>query len=402
MSKNGWYIIGGACLLMILIFFSFFTLENEPDVNWYQRNNFADEQAYGYTSFISLLEAKYDDQEIMLGGSIDQALKYGQAGDLLIIINPWVSLNLDTLDRYLSEGQKVLVITNKIVSGEVDYFQGLVIPETKSIEDSCLTYTILDKEENTKEGKYCYYFKDMDQPKKTTLNHYPITYLSDSWESITEDSYYSTGVKHKEYEYFMCHVEPLMFSNIGVYQDDFLMYFNALFRDLNPRKIRLTTSNYMAGNEVDHDEAAQEHPLEYIMSQPALKSAYYTLILGVLLYITVGSRRKQRPIKVQNPIKNTSLEYIKAVSDVYLSQGQNEKLIKRQENIFYHFAKTKYFVDKKDTKFIEKLEHKSKVPANHISKILNHFNNIEKGFEFNDRQLFDINGYLNYFYRNCK
>ena len=138
------------------------------------------------------------------------------------------------------------------------------------------------------------------------------------------------------------------------------------------------------------------------MSQPALKAAYYLMIFGVLLYVFFGGKRKQKIIPVTLKNKNTSLEYIETVSQLFYQQGQHEKLVAHMRNIFHHKMQKKFFVAPDNPNYLAILSKKSKISESEFQYVMDRFKNLDDNFDFRGDQLVSLNRRLENIYKEIE
>ena len=164
----------------------------------------------------------------------------------------------------------------------------------------------------------------------------------------------------------------------------------------DPKEIYLIDP--LLNNELYEDQ----NPLDYIMSEPSLKAAYYFLLLGALLFVLFRGKRKQRVIPVIEQNKNTSLEYIDTVSQLFHQQGQHEKLVEHMKNIFYHKMQKKYFIQPGYPDYAKVLAKKSKLPIAELNYVMDRFQNLEDDFSFKEHQLASLNQRLESIYKHIE
>jgi len=141
-----------------------------------------------------------------------------------------------------------------------------------------------------------------------------------------------------------------------------------------------------------------EHPLQFIMSSPPLKTAYYLFVIGLFLYAVFEGRRKQKSIPITDKNENTSLEYIETVSQLFYQQNQHEKLVAHMKSIFFHKMEQKYFIKKDNPEYLAILTKKSKIPKSDLIYILDRFQNLDENYTFKGDQLVGLNKRLEQIY----
>ncbi len=93
------------------------------------------------------------------------------------------------------------------------------------------------------------------------------------------------------------------------------------------------------------NEFISSSPLRFILSNPALKWAWYFILLGLLTFALFTAKRKQRNIPIIKPLTNTTIEFTKSISSLYLSAEDYSDLA--DKIILYALAKIRqnYLLD---------------------------------------------------------
>lgn len=122
---------------------------------------------------------------------------------------------------------------------------------------------------------------------------------------------------------------PLLFTNYGVIDQDnvgFSLRLLSLMKDL---PVVRTEAYCPTLNTIE------QSPLRYFLSQPPLRWAIYLTILGALLFLFLGGRRRQRVIPIEKEPENRSLEFIRLVGTLYYHSRERRSLVARK---FIYFA----------------------------------------------------------------
>lgn len=117
-----------------------------------------------------------------------------------------------------------------------------------------------------------------------------------------------------------------------------------------------------------------------IFRYKSLRFAWYTLIIGLILYLIFYGKRKQRIVPVIEPVKNTTVEYVETVGNLYYQEKNHTQLLNKQINYALYYIRTEYRISTNDlnTDFISKLQQKTLANEEDIKKFvhfINHFNN---------------------------
>jgi len=90
-----------------------------------------------------------------------------------------------------------------------------------------------------------------------------------------------------------------------------------------------------------------------------------------LLYLIFRAKRRQRVIPVNEPVTNTSLEFIDTIGRLYFQKGNPRQLILQKMKYLQNFIKNRYGlnVQEWDAKFMDRLSQKSNVPRDLLERI---------------------------------
>lgn len=148
------------------------------------------------------------------------------------------------------------------------------------------------------------------------------------------------------------HASPEMFSNYSFLKMNNGDYVSGVLSNLHGNKI-LWFNNYK------RDRNEQEYSLlSYIMSQPALKAAWYMLWLIALLFVLMKAKRVQRIIPVFLRKRNYSVDYTKRMSQFHLLEKNYHGLIETQILLILDKLRTEHRIDTSqiDDSFAEKMQ----------------------------------------------
>ncbi len=122
---------------------------------------------------------------------------------------------------------------------------------------------------------------------------------------------------------------PLLFTNYGVIDQDNVGFSLRLLSLMKNRPVVRTEAYCPALDTVE------QSPLRYFLSQPPLRWAIYLTMLGALLFLFLGGRRRQRVIPIEKEPENRSLEFIRLVGTLYYHSRERRSLVARK---FIYFA----------------------------------------------------------------
>jgi hypothetical protein len=160
---------------------------------------------------------------------------------------------------------------------------------------------------------------------------------------------------------------PIIFTNYYLLKGD-LSLVEELLRELPPEET-------IWANMVEGERAYDENRslMEYIHSQRSLAWAFYTLIIGVLLYLILQLRRTERAVPVIDKPRNISLSFIESVSALFFLHKDNRELVRKKMSYFLDQVRAQYHIDTQEinTNFINLLAKKSQVKPALLAHIFN-------------------------------
>lgn len=213
--------------------------------------------------------------------------------------------------------------------------------------------------------------------------------------------------------HFYLHSTPLAFTNINLLKEHQLDYFNKVFQHLPAGDIYMDYASHVsvdvarrnndefAGSE-QHKNLSTEHPMKYILSQPALRWAWYLLLLLALLYLIFRAKRQQRVIPILAQNENSSLEFIQTIGRLNFLKNNHKQAVQQQMKLWQTYVRERYQISPKSEGFVAKLAAKAKFPEERLQKILLINQNIEASTYASENVLIEFHRLLEDFYKNAK
>jgi hypothetical protein len=108
--------------------------------------------------------------------------------------------------------------------------------------------------------------------------------------------------------------------------------------------------------------------VRYILSEPALKSAWFLLLIGIFLFFFFNAKRRQRPIPIIEPYRNTTIDFVKTIGHFYLTERNYNDLIQKKINYFLEKLRTEYHLDtsRLDDNFVQLTHSKLAKPVEDV------------------------------------
>ena len=181
------------------------------------------------------------------------------------------------------------------------------------------------------------------------------------------------------------HLEPYLFSNIQILKNKSVSYAEVVFIEMKNNDI--VWDDYMNNGDRKH-----RSPFRVILQSVSLKYALYTTLIILLLFIVFSGRRKQKVIQVIKPPRNSSVDFINILTNLYLGQKNHKTISNHHINAFKLFLKKEYFIYWKDSSQskIKKISAKVGIDEIQVENTINFIEKIEKKPEVNQSELLEL------------
>lgn len=214
------------------------------------------------------------------------------------------------------------------------------------------------------------------------------------------------------------HSTPLAFTNYHLVNDTSLRYAQKVFSHLNPsgaiywdvrgrvaRKVGESMNRRNRGERGGNQNPRLEEdsPLKYVLSEPALRWAWYLFLGLIVTYMIFHAKRKQRIIPILAKKKNASLEFVRTVGQMYFIQNDSSGLCELKIKQFRTFVKERYHLSAREMneEFIQTLAQKAAIPSERIQRIVSYEKRI-KNLDITESALISLHELLDNFYKKCK
>ncbi|NNE55228.1 MAG: hypothetical protein HKN32_04360 [Flavobacteriales bacterium] len=348
------------------------------------------------------------------------------------------SLEIDYLLSFVEKGNSAFLISKG--------FNDLLV-------DTLINYDIHPWQEEADEGETNFWFESMyayplgtyndsiiyanigvdnqhlEQPYRArwVYDELPVEHRWIYWKSQIDSEYYTQieRLGHFNGDYlnfirvqygegsFYLHTNPELFSNFHLREEECYEYFKQVFSHLKEGPIYWDEDNRYfqsaPGNSSDMSlYKASEGPLSFILGEKMLRSAWYLLLLGVLLFFLFGARRNQRVVPVMNKNENTSIEYSETVGQLYMRQGNHRSLGLLKMRLFLAFIRehyglrTSYNSSQEKEQLIHRIALKSDLGEQNVKDIFALHQAIFNASEVSNEMLIRLHRRLEFFYNECK
>lgn len=198
--------------------------------------------------------------------------------------------------------------------------------------------------------------------------------------------------------YIYLHSMPTAFSNVELLKTD---QYDFAFSCLSylPKTDNIIWDEYLKQGRV-----GEYSSFRVIWNHPALLIGFYVVIFGLLLFVLFKSKRTQRIIPVVKPPRNTSLEFLDTISNLYYQKQAYGSIAEKRQSYFLDTVRTHYYLRTEtiDDEFISTLSMKSGVTEEAIERIFRLYKEIQNSYYVNNTLLIKYSEALEKFYRYMK
>ncbi len=154
----------------------------------------------------------------------------------------------------------------------------------------------------------------------------------------------------------------------------------------------------------DNARMMQSSPLKFILRTDSLRWAYFLAMAGILLFIFVEGKRKQRIIPIIKPLTNDSLNFVDVIGRLHYNQANHADVAIKMRTYLLEFIRTNFNLDTSllDEPFIQKLSAKTAIEKDELENLFQKIKQINQGIKLSSNELIEINRDVEGFYEKCK
>jgi len=152
------------------------------------------------------------------------------------------------------------------------------------------------------------------------------------------------------------------------------------------------------------DEETSQSPIRFILGSQALSTAYFLLLISLVVFIIFGIKRKQRIIPVVEPLRNTTLEFVEIVGTLYYQKGDHKNMAEKKISYFLEYIRSTFFVRTQlfDEAFIGKIASLSGIKETEVKELFNFISVISGSSIIREEELLKLNSMISKFQQQSK
>jgi len=189
------------------------------------------------------------------------------------------------------------------------------------------------------------------------------------------------------------HLQPILFTNYHLLKKDNQKYASTALTYLPEGTIHFDYHHKLG-------KALGDSPLRFILSKPALKSAWYLALFSLLLFMVFNAKRKQRIVRVIKPLENTTVAFTKTIGNLYYETKDHNNLIAKKITYFLEYIRRVHYLDTEhlDEKFSRQLALKSGKDKAQTQKLVDLIVYLNAKRECTEHDLLNLNKTIEDFY----
>lgn len=387
---------------LVIVGATLFKVKHTRTVDWEESFDEKSNKPYGLSIFYKELPNLFKDQKIRTvyhqpDSYLNVNSEYGYGdhvakGSYIIIgeSNYLTDYSVDELLHFVDQGNTLFISDYYFpykIQDTLNIDIGYAINEKKdSISIQSLKHINIDDiviDKNAGDN----YFSKYDATSSTILGHSKIDYKHANFIEVA----FGNG-------HIYLHLEPKAFTNYNILKEDRYKYVEGLISYLPDDNVyfdSMTKIQTPYGGEVE-----QESNLSWFLQQLSFKWAWYTALIFALIFVVFNAKRRQRIIKIIKPLQNTTVAFVKTISNLYFDTKDHKNLIDKKITYFLEKIRTDFNLDTSNlnNEFITKLASKTGKKKDNVEKLINFIKGLRTKSVFSEENLIQLNRHIEAFY----
>lgn len=341
-KKGSIYLIIALVTLAVLMLFQY---SKPKEINWFPSYVSQHKIPYGTYVLNEIMAKLYQDKFTQIPRPPYEML---QAADTLqgtyFFVNEAVSFGeaeLNGLLDWTSKGNTLFIASNSFDTPLMDTLNiklSRLYPELDN--DRIQRHKLLNP--NLNNGSFNFekdhsagYFSAID-----TLHTSVLAEVAYSQDNTSEKPTYYNVIKQEFGQgEIILSTFPKAFTNYFILKDDHKDYTAGLLSYIDGNRPVYMDSYHKSG------KSFYSSPMYIFLNNPALKWAYYIVLVGALLYIIFEGKRKQRAIPVIEPLKNQTLAFTRTIADMYYEKGEQQAITLHKIEYFLEYIRSRFYLN---------------------------------------------------------
>lgn len=231
------------------------------------------------------------------------------------------------------------------------------------------------------------YFKGIDSSVTTILG------LNDRNKPNFISIKYGDGI-------IFLHLHPEVFSNYFLLKENNKQYFEKVLSYMNSDRNHVYWDDFYRRGFAAGSKKSFSSFSVFMKYQP-LKWGLLIAVFGLLLFVLMGIKRRQRVIPVKVPNINSSVTFAETIGRLYLQKKDHHNIVHKITTYFLEKVRTRYFLNTShiNAEFISSLARKSNLPEEHVKSTFQYIQQLQEADTISDSELMELHNRLLPFFK---
>ena len=196
----------------------------------------------------------------------------------------------------------------------------------------------------------------------------------------------------------LLHTQPIAFTNYNLLNGNEAYAANVF--SYIPNNPTLWDPLIRSSKYDDRLDEEQPSIFSFFLAHQTLTWFLLVSLAGVVLFMVFNARRKQRPIPVIEPLKNSTVEFTQTIANLYLKEQDHKNLVDKKIAYFLEKIRSKYLLNTTNLNkdFIDKLAAKSGNDINRTKYLINTIILLNKKAECTEEELLVLHKMIKNFF----
>ncbi len=187
---------------------------------------------------------------------------------------------------------------------------------------------------------------------------------------------------------------PLALTNYFVLSEETASFAESLL-SLFPEGESLTHNEYYQMGRMESSSI-----FRFLLRHEALRWAYFTTLVSIIFFVLFEVKRRQRPIPIMTPLKNTTLEFVSTLGRLHYRQLNHTNLAKKRVQYWLEFVRSHYNISTRtlDDEFVNELSKKSGKDRRWLELLSKTASKVQEDGKLQESELMAFEKLLNKFY----
>ena len=395
MGKSYKIILG--ILLVLLAALVFLEANQRDPINWFPSYTKTDKIPFGTYVFYENLKEHFQVNDVNVPPF--EFLSDSTHTGTYFFLNQSVGLDEIEMERLLNWVKKGNTAVISATNISYPLLDTLKLTFTEKIRTNGLTniaeYNFsnpklkADKNYSFNRDKTLFYFDSLNGKKQKVLG----------FAKLQEDEPYDSLPNFVENKFgkgkFLLQTSPETFSNFFLLRENNVEYAEKFLAYLNSDQTLYWDNHYKNG------KTFYTSPLYILLGNPYLKWAYYFVLIAAILFVFFEGKRKQKSIKVIEPLRNQTYEYTQTISGMYLDRKDYKSIAYKLIDQFLNFLRKELKVDvQKQENYSELLEIQTDNTSEEIKILLSKIQELQRKNSISKKEVEELNRLIIQFKKN--